>query len=188
MKLSNWAKENGVTYITAYRWWKQGALPVRAEQIKSTGTIIVYPEKLQNDGVALYARVSSQDQKNDLDRQLSRLVLYASDNKLKIIKTITEIGSGLNGHRHKLIDILKDNSVSGIVVEHRDRLARFGSDYIEASLMSSGRKLYIVDSTEMKDDLVQDMIDVLTSFCARLYGRRSAKNRAIKAVEATKTE
>jgi putative resolvase len=78
--------------------------------------------------------------------------------------------------------------VQVIVVEHRDRLARFGSEYIEATLAASGRKLVVVDTGEMKDDLVQDMIDVLTSFCARLYDRRSAKNRALKAVAATQEE
>lgn len=186
MKLSEWAKENGIAYITAYRWFRKGVLPIKAEQIKETGTIIVYPVKHEMSGVVLYARVSSGDQKNDLDRQLSRLVTYASEQKLNVVKSITEIGSGLNGHRHKLIEALKDNSISGIVVEHRDRLARFGSDYIESALSASGRKLYVVDESEMKDDLVKDMIDVLTSFCARLYGRRSAKNRAIKAIEATK--
>jgi predicted site-specific integrase-resolvase len=186
MKLNDWAKENGISYITAYRWFKQGILPVKAEQIKETGTIIVYPIKQISNGVALYARVSSGDQKADLERQLSRLVTYASEQKLSVVKAVSEVGSGLNGHRHKLMDILKDYTINGIIVEHRDRLARFGSDYIESTLSASGRKLYVVDETEMKDDLVKDMIDVLTSFCARLYGRRSAKNRAIKAVEATK--
>ena len=152
-----------------------------------TGTIIVYPPEVITKGsVALYARVSSGDQKADLDRQLSRLVVYANDNKLSVVKSVTEVGSGLNGHRTKLMALLRDATISGIVVEHRDRLARFGSDYIESALASSGRCLYVVDSTEMKDDLVQDMIDVLTSFCARLYGRRSARNKALKALEATK--
>lgn len=187
MKLSTWAKDSGISYITAYRWWRKGILPIEAKQMP-TGTIIVYPPKTKSGGVALYARVSSADQKADLERQLSRLAMFASENKLSVAQSITEIGSGLNGHRVKLMGALRDNSVSGIVVEHRDRLARFGSDYIEAALLSCGRKLYIVDSTEMKDDLVQDMIDVLTSFCARLYGRRSARNKALKAIEATKGE
>jgi putative resolvase len=74
--------------------------------------------------------------------------------------------------------------VTAIMVEHRDRLARFGAEYIEAALSASGRKLVVIDTTEMKDDLVQDMIDVMTSMCARLYGRRAARNRAEKAVKA----
>jgi len=69
------------------------------------------------------------------------------------------------------------------VVEHRDRLARFGSEYIEASLQASGRRLIVVDQSELKDDLVQDMIDVLVWFCARLYGKPAAKNKAKKAMD-----
>src|SRR5262244_1636893 len=75
-----------------------------------------------------------------------------------------------------------------IVVEHRDRLARFGSESIAAALAACGRKLVVVDETEMKDDLVQDMVDVLTWFCARLYGRRAAKNRAAKALAAAQAD
>ena len=67
-------------------------------------------------------------------------------------------------------------------MEHRDRLMRFGSEYVEASLKASNRQLLIANEEELKDDLVQDMIEVLTSFCARLYGRRSAKNKAEKAL------
>ena len=67
---------------------------------------------------------------------------------------------------------------------HRDRLARFGAEYIEAALTASGRSVVVVDPSEMHDDLVRDMIDVMTSFCARLYGRRSARNRATKGVAA----
>jgi putative resolvase len=99
-------------------------------------------------------------------------------------QTVSEVGSGLNGKRSKLLRLLADSSITTIIVEHRERLARFGSEYIEACLHASGRQLIVVDSSEMNDDLVPDMVDVMTSFCARLYGRSSAKNRAKKAVEA----
>jgi putative resolvase len=187
MKLSVWAKENGLTYRTAWRMWRDGRLPVPAEQL-ATGTVLVHPPQAQAaESVALYARVSSGDQKADLERQLGRLAEYASKEKLTVTRSISEIGSGLNGHRAKVIRLLADASVHTVVVEHRDRLARFGSEYIEAALSASGRKLLVVDQTEMKDDLVQDMVDVLTSFCARLYGRRAAKNRAAKALAAAAT-
>jgi predicted site-specific integrase-resolvase len=68
------------------------------------------------------------------------------------------------------------------VVAHRDRLMRFGFEYVESSLAAQGRRIVVMEQAEMKDDLVQDMIEVLTSFCARLYGRRSAKNKAKKAL------
>ena len=184
MKLSVWAKENGLTYRTAWRMWRDGRLPVPAEQL-ATGTVLVHPPQAQAaESVALYARVSSGDQKADLERQLGRLAEYASKEKLTVTRSISEIGSGLNGHRTKIMRLLADPTVHVIVVEHRDRLARFGSEYIESALSASGRKLIVVDQSEMKDDLVQDMIAVLTSFCARLYGRRAAKNRAEKAVAA----
>jgi putative resolvase len=98
---------------------------------------------------------------------------------LHVVESVSEVGSGLNGKRRALLRLLSDARVETIVVEHRDRLARFGSDYIEAALAASGRKLIVVDPSEMKDDLVADMISILTSFCARLYGKRSARNRAI---------
>jgi len=74
--------------------------------------------------------------------------------------------------------VLRSPTFGAIVVEHRDRLARFGQDDIEAALAASGRRLIVMEPDEVKDDLVADMIDVLTSFCASLYGRRSARRRA----------
>lgn len=186
MKLSTWAKKQGISYKTAWRLWATGKLPLPAEQL-ATGTIIVKePEASYEAGpssVVLYARVSSSDQKQDLDRQLSRLVEYTTSHGLQVKGAIKEIGSGLNGKRTKLLSILRDPDVRTIVVEHKDRLVRFGFEYMEALLTVSGRRIIVVDESEMKDDLVQDMIDVLTSFCARLYGRRSAKNRAKKALK-----
>lgn len=182
MKLSTWAKKQGISYRTAWRWFKQGKLPVVAEQTK-TGTILIKEERSEPNTVAIYARVSSADQKHDLDGQISRLVLYANKKGWAVAQTVAEIGSGLNGHRPKLMKLLTNPSIKIILVEHRDRLMRFGAEYVEATLAAQGRRLIIVNSSELKDDLVQDMIEVLTSFCARLYGRRSAKNKAKRALE-----
>jgi len=184
MKLSAWAQANGLAYKTAWRMWRDGKLPIPAEQLP-TGTVLVHPPAIaDNGGVALYARVSSGEQKADLERQLGRLAEYASRERLSVVQSVSEIGSGLNGHRTKLIRLLGDPKIQTIVVEHRDRLARFGCDYLEAALSASGRRLVVVDATEMQDDLEQDMIAVLTSFSARLYGRRVAKTRATKALAA----
>ena len=98
MKLSQWAKEQGVTYKTAYRWFKEGKLPVKVEQLP-TGTILVSPEQPPQQTVALYARVSSSDQKEDLQRQLQRLRDYASAHGFRRVKEVSEVGSGLNGPR-----------------------------------------------------------------------------------------
>jgi len=188
MKLSAWAKANGLAYQTAWRLWRAGKLPIAAEQLP-TGTVIVHPPKAPTvESVAIDARVSSADQKGDLERQLGRLAEYASRERLMVIRSVSEIGCGLNGHRAKIMRLLSDPAVQTIVVEHRDRLARFGSESIAAALAACGRKLVVVDETEMKDDLVQDMVDVLTWFCARLYGRRAAKNRAAKALAAAQAD
>jgi len=183
MKLSDWAKKQGISYQAAWKWWRDGKLPVEAEQMPS-GTILVKEPQAIHGGVALYARVSSHDQKNDLDAQLGRLSAFAVSHGLSVNKAVTEIGSGLNGHRPQLKKLLGDPSVGTIIVEHRDRLMRFGSEYVESALKAHGRQLIVIDQAELKDDLVADMTNVLTSFCARLYGRRSAARKAKKAIEA----
>ena len=184
MKLRVWAKKQGISYKTAWRWWADGKLPVPAEQMP-TGTVIIRDEdaSVVAGAVALYARVSSADQRNDLDGQLGRLAVYAAEQRMTVVKAVGEIGSGLN-HRPKLMKLLADPTVASIVVEHRDRLMRFGFEYVESALRAQKRQVIIMNPGEVKDDLVQDMIEVLTSFCARLYGRRWARHKAEKAVKA----
>ena len=183
MKLSEWAKQNGLCYRTAHRMFQTGTLPCKSQQL-ATGTILVTPDICKNESVVLYGRVSSHDQKEDLKRQMNRLRDFASAKGFNVSSEKTEIGSGLNGHRKVLLSILSDKSVTKIVVEHRDRLARFGVKYIEEALLRSGVSLEVVNKTENDLDIVQDFVDVVTSMCARIYGKRSAKNRAKKAIKA----
>jgi putative resolvase len=185
MKLSEWAKEKGISYRTAHRMFKAGTLPVEYEQLP-TGTILVYPDKITDSQAqaVLYARVSSHDQKADLERQMNRLKDFTAAKGLSVVKEVSEIGSGLNGKRSKLNKILSDSKVSVIVVEHRDRLARFGVEMLVSALSASGRKIIVINEAEYKDDLIQDFVDLVTSMCARIYGRRSAGNRAKKALKA----
>lgn len=188
MKLADWARQEGIDYKTAFRWFQAGTLPIPSTQI-STGTILVHPpEALKTSKkTAIYARVSSSDQKDDLQRQLGRLAEYATQNSYEVVDAISEVGSGLNGKRPKLIKLLGNKEIDVILVEHKERLSRFGVEYIQALLESNNRKLVVMDETEITNDLVQDMIDILTSFCARLYGKRSAKNRAKKIVKDLET-
>lgn len=168
--------------------WKAGQLPVPAEQLP-TGTIIVHPPVVATEGgVALYARVSSADQKPDLERQVARLAVYAAENRLRVTEVIKEIGSGLNGHRRGLMRLLRTPAVTTVVVEHRDRLMRFGFEYVEAALMAQGRTVVVIDPAEVQNDLVRDVTEVLTSLCARLYGQRAAAHRAKRALEAMQCE
>jgi putative resolvase len=139
-------------------------------------------------GAVLYARVSSHDQRADLDRQVAGLTRWASDQDLAVAQVVTEVGSGVNGKRPKLRGILSDPDAMVIVVEHRDRLARFGVEHLEAALAAQGRRMVVAGLGQSTDDLVGEMIGVLTSMCARLYGGRGARNRAMRAVTATKRE
>jgi putative resolvase len=126
--------------------------------------------------------VSSHDQRSDLDRQVARLSEWAARTGNPVVGVEVEVGSGMNGCRSKLRRLLADPRVTMVVVEHRERLARMNAELVEAALSAHGRRLVVLDEGEVDDDLVRDMLEVLTSFCARLYGRRSARNRAQKAL------
>jgi putative resolvase len=186
VKLAEWARVNRVHPQTAYRWFRQDRMPVPARRLPS-GTIWVDTVAAAPAGDAvLYARVSSHDQRSDLDQQAARLTGWATGQGLRVAEVVCEVGSGMNGRRPKLRRILSDPSVTVIVVEHRDRLARFGVEHLEAALAAQGRRIAIADEGETTDDLVRDMVEVLTSMCARLYGRRGARNRAMRAVTAAR--
>jgi putative resolvase len=88
----------------------------------------------------------------------------------------------MNGARSKVRRLLADPEVTTVVVEHRDRLGRMNTELVEAALSAHGRRLVVLDGGEVGDDLGRDMVEVLTSFCARLYGKRAARNRAEKAL------
>ena len=148
-----------------------------------TGTVVVEAHRPPT-GVALYARVSGNDQKADLDRQLSRLTQYAVANKMTIVDAVKEVGSGLNGHRKGMLRLLENTQAQTILVEHRERLVRFGFEYVEAALKAQGRRILVIEPEESNDDIVRDLHEVVVSMCARLYGKRSAANRAKKLVEA----
>jgi len=186
MRLHKWAEKYGFHYNAAWRMFKEGKIE-NAYKLPS-GSIIVDDEKEENKPkkAIIYARVSSHDQKQDLKRQVERLKAFCLSADLKIENVVQEIDSGLNGKRKKLISILKNKEITHIIVEHRDRLVRFGFEMIEASLSANNRNIIVVDEDEFKDDIVQDFVDLATSMCARIYGRRSAKNRAKKIIEAIK--
>lgn len=179
MRLSAYAKKMGVSYKTAFRWWKAGKLD--AYQL-DTGTVIVREPAQPQEAtqVALYARVSSADQKEDLERQMQRLKDYAASKGYQVSRTVSELASGLNDNRPKLLKLLTDLSIGVIVVEHRDRLTRFGFNYIEQLMQTQGRRLEVIFPTDTDNDLVDDFIASITSMASRIYGRRTSKRRAEK--------
>lgn len=172
----------GIDRSTAYRWYREGRLPVPVRRVGRL--VLVSPDVVACavEGVGLYARVSSHDQKADLDRQVARLSAWAAQAGRVVVRVEAEVGSGMNGARGKVRRLLADPAVGTVVVEHRDRLGRMNTELVEAALAAHHRRLVVLDDGEVDDDLVRDMVEVLTSFCARLYGRRSARNRALKAL------
>lgn len=134
--------------------------------------------------VAVYARVSSSENKSNLDTQAERLISYCNAKGYKVEKVVKEIGSGLNDNRQKLEKLLTDETIGIIVVEHKDRLARFGLNYIEKLLGMQGRKIEIVNNMQgEREDLMQDFVSIITSFCARLYGQRRGKRNTEKLIK-----
>lgn len=185
VNLREWALSQGIHPQTAYRWFRENKLPVPARKM---GKLILVGDLMEANRpttgqTAVYACVSSSDQKADLDRQVARVVAFATAHGYAVDQVVTEVGSALNGHRRKFLGLLRDPKVTTILVEHRDRFCRFGAEYVEAALAAQGRTLVVVDPSEIDDDLVRDATELLTSLCARLYGQRSAVNRARRAVE-----
>lgn len=185
VNLKEWAASQGVSYATARSWHKAGKLPVPARKV---GGLVLIGDPAAPPAPAgqtvVYARVSSADQRPDLDRQVARVTEWATGRHLQVDRVVTEVGSALNGHRRKFLALLRDPAVTVIAVEHRNRFAQFGAEYVEAALAAQGRRLLVADPSEADDDLVRDMTEILASLCARLYGQRAARDRAARAVAA----
>jgi putative resolvase len=156
VKLKEWARGQGVSYRTALNWFHAGALPVPARQLP-TGTILVDAQWAAAGRTVAYCRVSSADQRDDLERQAGRVAQECGRRGISLDSTITEVGSGLDGSRVQLRELLSDPTVTMIVVEHRDRLARFGVEHLQAALSATGRSIIVLNPGEVKDDLVRDI-------------------------------
>ena len=184
MKLSEWAKLQGVHYQTAWRWWKAGKLPVSATQMPS-GTVII-DTTTSTKKVVIYSRVSSLAKKADLERQIKRCEDFCVANGYQIDKIYKEIASGMNDNR-KQLNKLFDANPSTIIVEHRDRLTRFGFNYIEKLLLKANCNIIVINRDAIQeDDLMKDLVAIITSFCCRLYGLSKSTNKIKKLKEIIK--
>jgi len=182
MKLSSYAKKLGIHYNTAYRMFKRGQI---AGYQLPTGTVII-EEPIEKavvepeDGhlVAVYARVSSSENKKNLDTQAERLITWCNAQGWSVGKVVKEVGSGINDQRPKFLALLANPAIGRIVVEHKDRASRFGVAYIQTLLAMQERELVVVNTADTaQDDLMGDFVAIITSFAARLYGRRRAKRK-----------
>jgi putative resolvase len=189
MKLIDYAHKMGISYKTAWRWYKAGKLPGKQ---MDTGTILIMedePEKPASKKVAIYTRVSSAENKSNLDSQAERLVAYCAARGYQVAKVVKEVGSGINDSRPKFLALLADQGIGMIVVEHKDRATRFGFRYIETLLQVQGRKMEVVNQAENStEDLLADLTSIISSFCARLYGQRRAKRKTEKIVQELEAE
>jgi len=189
MKLSQYAKQQGISYSTALRWWHQGV--IRGYQAPS-GTIIVEADSQQAralERVVIYACVSSPEHKENLERQVERLVQYCTVRGYQVAQVVKEIASGVNDSRPKLLALLKDRQATRIVVEHKDRLTRFGFRYLETLLEIQGRTIEVVNVAENdKEDLIADLVAIVYSVTARLYGQRRAKRKTERIVQELQAE
>jgi putative resolvase len=179
MKLSDYAKQQGVRYETAWRWFQDGKIKghrVGAHTIMIDEGLEDTPSRIQK--VAVYARVSSAENTSNLDSQAERVVAYCMAKGYQVSKVVKEIGSGVNDARPKLLTLLEDSSITLLVVEHKDRLSRFGVRYIETLLRVQQRRLEIVnESNNDKEDLLADLTAIVYALCARMYGLRRAKRK-----------
>jgi len=183
MKLSQYAKQQGISYRTALRWFRDGT--IQGYQAPSGTIIVTEREPMQAvQKVAIYARVSSAAQRANLERQAERLTQYCTARGYHVAQVVKEIASGVNDSRPKLLSLLKDPSITRVVVEHRDRLTRFGFHYIDALFTVQGRTIEVVNpAQDDTEELLADLTSIIYRFCARLYGQRRAKRKTEKLVE-----
>ena len=191
MKLSTYAKNLGVCYKTAWNHFQKGLIP-GAYQLP-TGTIIVpEPSKTDSQGnikVAVYARVSSSQNKSNLDTQSNRISEYCRAKGYQIVKVVKEVGSGLNDERIKFLLLLQDPSINIIVVEHKDRATRFGLNYLHVLLKGQGKRIEVINEVqEDQGDLLEDLISIVTSFLARYYGKRRAHRKTEAIIQELKND
>ena len=123
------------------------------------------------------------EKRGNLYSQAERLTQYAIARGYRIYRVVKEVGSGVNDSRKQLLKLLTDDGYSKIVVDHRDRLTRFGFNYIDTLRRQHGKCIEVVnEASNDRDDLMQDFVSIITSFCARLYGLRLSRRKTEKII------
>jgi putative resolvase len=180
------AKLKGVSASTLRRWEAEGKLIPERTANGHRRYDLAHLMGLKSDGAltVAYARVSSHDQKDDLDRQKQVLELFCASHGWPF-QIIDDVGSGVNCSKRglqRLIRTIADNQVERLVLTHKDRLLRFGSELILTLCEHFGTEVVIINRTEdasCDEDLAKDMLEIITVFSARLYESRNPKNKHI---------
>lgn len=175
--LKDYARDHGIKYRAAWNRFKNKKIPTAFKD--EFGKILIHEDKPDRQlKVVCYARVSSSQNKSNLESQAERIINFANLSGLPVHTVIKEIGSGLNDKRHKLLKILNDIEVTHIVVEHKDRMTRFGYNFLQAWMASRQCQIVIINNVETdKEDLMQDFVSLVTTMVARLYGLRRSKRK-----------
>lgn len=180
--LRNWERDNKIapTYTTGgHRRFPR----IEIEKLAGTYQELTIP--IQQNRTAIYCRVSSheQKQKGDLERQVGRMTTEALKRGYNLISVIDEVGSGMNDNRkklQKLFELVESKQIDIVFIEHKDRLSRFCFNYLVSYFNSYGVKIEIFEETLSKgyeQELVEDILSLMASFSAKIYGRRSHQNR-----------
>ena len=186
IKLSQWAKQNGYTYRGAYDMYLRGQLPDAFRM--ASGSIFVNQVSATNQSkteyTAIYARVSTPKQKDDLTRQVEYIEMFCVANGWQIDKIYKDIGSGLNDNRQQLNQLLGNDKITRVVISDKDRLTRFGFNYIKKLLENKNCTIVVINNASTDtDDLMQDFVSVITSMAARVYGLRRHKRHVEEILE-----
>jgi putative resolvase len=187
IKLSTWAKIHDYTYRGAFGLFKRGGIP-NSKQTE-TGAIMVEvdnKEDIKNEYNIVYSRVSSSENRKNLESQASRVCQFCNANGWIVNEIVKECASGLNDKRPKLQKILEENKATRIIVEHKDRLTRFGFEYIKT--LFNGEIVIINQVDENEKDLMEDFVSIITSFCSRLYGQRRSKRKTERLIKELENE
>ncbi len=185
IRLSEYAKLMTVTRQTALNWYHHGKIPYPTYRPSERIILVEVPESFtgtesfptapQPGTTIAYCRVSTQKQKDSLPLQKLAIYEHANTHGITIDKCVEEIGSGFNENRRKLLTLLSDPSVTTIIIEHRDRLARSNFNLIKETLKAQGRTIIVTNNTDVDDDLVTEITEFMVSACGRLYGKRGAE-------------
>lgn len=183
IKLSEWAKKNCVCYRTAWNYFKNGKFDGSSE-ISETGSIyIIEKEEVDNKNVFIYGRVSSSAKKGDLKSQVDLCEKFCISKGWVVSKTFKEIASGMNDNR-KILNKILDAPPNILVILHKDRLTRFGFNFVKRALESKGCKIVCINESQCdQEDLLKDFIAIITSFCCRIYGARRGQAKSLKMKE-----
>ncbi|MEM0100519.1 MAG: IS607 family transposase [Desulfurococcaceae archaeon] len=180
----------GVSYSTLRRWIKEGYV----KAVRTVGGKYRVPEsevrrilesRAKEIRAVVYARVSSSDQRKDLERQVRYLLEYCASKGYRVVEVLTDVASGLKTDRKslkKLFELVTSRQVEVVAVAYRDRLTRFGFEYLEYFFNQHGARIEVVFGEEPKDahqELVEDLIEIVTSFAGKLYGMRSRRKKKL---------